>query len=132
MRRCSKASAAWLFIASILLTGCSAYSIIDGTEYVRTDPNSAPVVIRAVDNQGYGNSSEVRIEPGPHLVILQSAKLINRRDPLSRDPMHELTLPIKTEACKRYLISAEHHGTLSYDWEPVFIRKEDIAGCSVK
>jgi len=114
------------------LAGCASYSIIDGSEYTRTDPNSAPVLIRAVDDDGFQNSSEARVEPGSHLVLLESARLVSPRDPIGRDPMHEFTLPLNTKPCKRYLVSAEHHGTLSKDWDPVVRGVEDIAGCAVK
>ena len=122
-----------MLLASVALLGCASnFSIIDGSEYVRTDPNSAPVVIRSVDQQGFENSSEARIDPGPHLVVLLSQRLIGRRDRLAGDPNHEFTLPVNAQACKRYLISAEHRGTLSKDWDPVLMRTEDIPGCTPK
>ena len=110
-----------------VLSGCAAAgnSIVNGSYYYpSTTRDLWPVSIVAADDRYHANTREVYLDPGVHTLLLTSHK-----PPLGH-LRRQQTFLVKTEACKRYYVAAQHTSPVSNDWEPVLSRIDDLPWCS--
>jgi hypothetical protein len=113
--------------ACALLAGCAAAgtSIISGAYwYPSARRDRWPVAIVAADGQFHAQAREVPLDPGTHTLILESLK-----PPILHLRVQQAFL-VKTDACKRYYLAAQHSGPLDDKWEPVIDRVDDLPWCS--
>jgi len=111
------------------LAGCATYgptwSEISGNRYHQTILNRAPALIEKVD--GYSSYAQypIKIEPGPHEIVLQGVSRWPGGVPLQ-------TMQLSLQPCKRYYLNAQFEAPGQPRWEPVVDYVEDIAGCSYR
>lgn len=123
----------WAGLALATLLGACAsnepYAMLDGEKFGAGESDEEGVNIVAVDG-GFnkrGGASQALVTPGGHLFVLKTQREGGGR---SRSP--ELRyLPLKLEACKRYVVLAKHHNpTDPRDWDPIVKLVEPIAPCA--
>ena len=124
-------SAPALLALSALLGACASnepYAMLDGQKFGAGEDDEESVSIVAVDG-GFnmrGRDMQAMVTPGAHLFVLQTHRPAagGSRPPALR------YLPMKLEACKRYLVLAKHHkATDPRDWDPILKQVEPIAPC---
>jgi hypothetical protein len=119
-----------LAIAALALpaAGCAtfgpAWSEISGNRYHATTLNRAPAIIEKVDGVSAYAHYPIKLEAGPHEIVLQGATRWPGGAPLR-------TLALNLEPCKRYYLNAQFEAPGQPRWEPVVDYVEDIPGCAV-
>lgn len=121
----------WAGLALAALLGACAsnepYAMLDGEKLGAGESDEESVFIVAVDG-GFnkrGRTMQAMVSPGGHLFVLMT----HRSGGGSR-PAELRYLPMKLEACKRYLVLAKHHNpTDPRDWDPIVKQMEPIAPC---
>lgn len=114
-----------LLLASSV-AGCATYgptwSEVSGNRYHRTEINRAPAVIEKIDGWSSYAQYPIKIDPGPHEIVLQGVSSWPGGAPLR-------TMQLTLEPCKRYYLNAQFDAPRQPRWEPVVDYVEDIAGC---
>ena len=113
----------------LLLAGCQStpYAVIDGGRKVPTDNNNYEVRIKAIDGrQFFSNNIKKNIEPGPHLILLETTKKHRRRS-----ETREAWFPLEAKPCTRYRVSPQYENSLSQSWEINLIETTKIPSCEV-
>ena len=112
--------------AALALSGCATYgptwSELSGDRYTRTTINRAPALIEKVDGYSAYASYPIKLDPGPHEIVLQGATRWPGGAPLR-------TMKLTLEPCKRYYVNAQFEAPGQPRWEPVVDYVENIAGC---
>ena len=112
--------------AALALAGCATYgptwSELSGDRYTRTTINRAPALIETVDGYSAYASYPIKLDPGPHEIVLQGATRWPGGAPLR-------TMKLTLEPCKRYYVNAQFEAPGQPRWEPVVDYVENIAGC---
>ena len=115
-----------VLVAALAATGCATYgptwSELSGDRYTRATMNRAPAVIEKVDGYSAYASYPIKLEPGPHELVLQGASRWPGGAPLQ-------TMQLAFEPCKRYYVNAQFDAPGQPRWTPVVDYVEDIAGC---
>ena len=115
-----------LLCATLALSGCATYgptwSELSGDRYTRTTINRAPALIEKVDGYSAYASYPIKLDPGPHEIVLQGASRWPGGAPLR-------TMSLTFEPCKRYYVNAQFEAPGQPRWEPVVDYVEDIPGC---
>ena len=131
VQRALSVAAIALALSSCATWGPSWSEVNGSREYAKTDLDTAPTLVNAIDggNPGprVGYYGGYKLEPGKHTLELQAA-------PLSRGwrggtDLQNLTLDIAP--CKRYFIVGKYDNRLGMQWKPEVSYVEDIAGCQI-
>ena len=111
--------------AAALLAGCASepFSYLESRRYFYTDVTSYNAQVISVDGKGY-LQQPVRIEPGPHTIVLQAPPAAGLRP-----ESVQRALELNVEPCKRYYFAAVRNNPLQQEWEPKVDYVEPIAGC---
>ena len=119
-----------VFIASLLLAAGPAlaakpYSVIDGTDWVRTEPYSYPVMIAKIDGKSYLRLDRRSLEPGKHVLEFETTH------PSRVRRYHQTrSIGIVLEPCMHYYFYAKHASKYAEDWELKVLRQDKIvASC---
>ena len=113
-----------------LLAGCVSVpdnaSYLYGDRYHRAKLYTYPTRVTHIDGRStMFNENPVPIEPGMHVVTLESAPVAGFRQPESRE------IRLLVEPCKRYYLVAERDHRLERDWRPVVdYVQQDRTTCS--
>lgn len=113
----------------LILAGCQStpYAVIDGGRKVTSDDNNYEVRIKTIDGkQLFSNNIRKNIEPGPHLVLLETTKKHRGRSKTT-----EAYFPIDAQPCTKYRVSAQYENSLSENWEIKLIETTEIPSCDV-
>jgi len=113
----------------LTLAGCQStpYAVIDGGRKIITDDNNYEVRIKAIDGkQLFSNNIKNNIEPGPHLVVLETTK-----EHRGGSKATEAYFSIDAQPCTKYRVSAQYKNRLSEDWEIKLIETTKIPSCDV-
>ena len=117
---------ATVFVLASTLAGCATYgptwSEVSGNQYNRAIMNRQPAVIEKIDGWSSYAQYPIKVEPGPHDIVLQGVSRWPGGAPLR-------TLSLKLEPCKRYYLNAQFDAPGQPRWEPVVDYVEDIPGC---
>jgi hypothetical protein len=129
--RALTATALALALSSCATWGPSWSEVTGSTAYSRTQIDTAPTLVNAIDggNPGprVGYYGGYKIEPGKHTFELQAA-------PLSagwRGGTELQNLTLDVAPCKRYFIVGKYENRLGMQWQPQISYVEDIAGCQL-
>jgi hypothetical protein len=127
--RAGRKALAWLLVPALAAVGaCSTtekYSYLDGERWVRSELNTFDTVILSVDGRSYTWNSRIRVDPGPHHIVFQTAPAAGFRF------SPEKSLDLVVEPCTRYWFEARRGNRLEQDFEPRVNYQEPIAGCGV-
>jgi hypothetical protein len=113
----------------LALAGCQTWgptwSEVTGARFNRAIMDRRPAIIEQIDGRSAYAENPIKIEPGPHLLVVQG--------PAPRRPGGGTLQDFKLDAapCKRYYVNAQFSNPVQLDWEPVIDYVEDIAGCKV-
>jgi hypothetical protein len=113
-----------------LLEGCQTWgptwSELTGARYNVTIANRRPAIIDRVDDRGsFPEPNLIKIEPGPHRLVVQGPA----PGWVGGPPLHVMMLD--AAPCKRYYINAQFTNTITQEWIPVIDFVESIPGCTV-
>jgi hypothetical protein len=118
-------------LLALLAGGCATYgptwSEISGERYYNvTTLHRRAAIIERVDGYSAYAQYPIKVEPGPHEIVMQGAT--------SRwaggTALHTMTLDL--EPCKRYYLNAQFDNPATTPtWRPVVDYVESIAGCGV-
>lgn len=109
--------------------GCATYgptwSEISGNRYHFTTLDRRSAIIEKVDGYSSYVQYPIKVEPGPHEIVMQG--------PAPRWPggtvLH--TMSLELEPCKRYYLNAQFDNPVQPRWTPVIDHVESIAGCGL-
>jgi hypothetical protein len=110
----------------IAAAGCATtepFSYLDGGRWLKAEMNTYDTVIVAVDGSSYTYNSRIRVDPGPHTILLRAPPAAGFHDGV------EKALEVNVEPCTRYWFEAKKVNRLDQDFEPRINYKEPIAGC---
>lgn len=117
-------------IASLLvlaLTGWTdgPFAVIDGTDWPKTEPYSAPVTITSIDGKDYINETRRALPPGPHKLEFITTRL-TRGSKLRQTR----SIDIDLKPCTTYYFYAKHPSKFADEWELTLMRETPIKkGC---
>lgn len=119
-----------LLIAPLALVGCQTvgptWSEISTDHYYNTTiPDRRVGVIVKIDERGSFGQYPIKIDPGPHRVVMESPRHGHIRD------AKEQVLDMTFEPCKRYYLNTQFENPTTPAWKPVVDYVEPIAGCRV-
>jgi hypothetical protein len=117
-----------LLIAPLALAGCQTigptWSELSGDRYYNTTtPDRRVGIIIKVDDRGAFGQRPIKVDPGPHRIVMESPNHGQFRGGDQR----EMTLNL--EPCKRYFLNSQFNNPVTPDWKPVVDYVEPIAGC---
>ena len=118
-----------LFSVCALLAACATvpdapYSVLDGSDWDRTDPYAAPVQISRLDGMSYLNETKRTIEPGHHRIGFLTTRVVR-----SNKLRAEKQIEMDVEPCAHYYYYAKHESKFSTAWELKLLRKTEIEAC---
>jgi len=122
-------SAKLLLPIFLVLAGCKStpYAVIDGGRKVISDDNNYEVRIKVIDGkQIFSNNIKRNIEPGPHLILLETTKKHR-----GRSETREAWFPVEAKPCTKYRVSAQYENSLSQFWEVKLIETTEIPSCEI-
>lgn len=118
-----------LLVASLLVLALAGwtdgpFAVIDGTDWPKTEPYSAPVTIASIDGKDYLNESRRTLTPGPHRLEFITTRLTRG---------HKLrqtrTIDIELKPCTTYYFYAKHPSKFADEWELTLLRESEIKKC---
>src|SRR5512141_74256 len=116
-----------LLVLPLALAGCQSWgptwSEVTGARYTRIELHRRPAIIERVDDRGAFAESPIRMDPGPHRLVLQG------RDPTRLGAGTVKVFMLDAKPCKRYYLNAQFKNDIGPEWEPVIDYVDDIAGC---
>ena len=92
--------------------------------------STAPTAVNLIDGNGaFPNNpgQPIKVEPGPHTLLLAAAPLSNGWT----GGTDLETMKLDFEPCKRYYINGKYDNRLGMSWKPFVDYVEPIAGCTV-
>ncbi|HEY9100542.1 hypothetical protein [Chitinimonas sp.] len=99
-------------------------SFLDGSHrFGRTELNTYPVRVLAIDKEYTIDVNPVRVEPGNRVLRVSAAPVAGFHDPVVKD------VPFTVEACKRYYLAAKRENPLRQDFELIVQQVEDRGDC---
>ncbi|GAB3248352.1 hypothetical protein [Chitinimonas naiadis] len=99
-------------------------SLLDGSrQFGRTELNTYPVRVLAIDKDYTIDVNPVRAEPGERVLRVSAAPVAGFHDPVVKD------VPFTVEACKRYYLAAKRENPLRQDFSLVVQQVEDRGDC---
>lgn len=118
-------------LAAALLGGCASYpagtSLVDGNRYHLANMHTYATRVTKVDGvDTLVNQNPVPIEPGQHVLTLETRPVSGFRIPVER------TLALEVAPCQRYYIVAERDNRLAQDWTPRVEYQEFAPGFGCK
>jgi hypothetical protein len=120
--------AACIAALALSVSGCATFgptwSELSGNRYHFTTLNREAALIEKVDGVSAYAHYPIKLDPGPHEIVLQGASRWPGGAPLR-------TLKLDLEPCKRYYLNAQFDAPGQPRWEPVVDYVEPIAGCPV-
>lgn len=122
-----------LLLASMfafILTGCASvprepFAVIDGTDWDRTDPYSAPVQIASIDGKDYLQETRRALSPGTHTLEFLTTRVTRANRLRER---RAITLELKP--CVSYYFYAKHPDRYDGAWELKLLREVPLEHCS--
>ena len=117
-------------LAAGLLAGCAQVantSLLDGShQFRRTELNTYPVSILAIDREYSIDRNPVRVEPGQHVLRVMAPPVAGFREPRMED------IAFTVEPCKRYYLAAKRRSALSQPYTLIVQQVEDRPDCVVR
>ncbi|WP_374350219.1 hypothetical protein [Chitinimonas sp.] len=119
-----------LLLAAGFLGGCGTVqntSLLDGAhQFGRTEMNTYPVRVVAIDKDYTVDVNPVRAEPGSRTLRVTTAPVAGFHD----QPVKDVSFTV--EACKRYYLAAKRKNPLMQDFDLIVQQVEDRNDCQVK
>ncbi len=108
------------------LGGCGTYhaSQLDGYRYYKAPIDTHPVLITKVDGVSTAPITPVQIDPGTHVVSVQTYP--NRLDPLGETR----TINLDVKPCTHYYLVAVKQNRLARDFDVKVEHEEPVPGCT--
>jgi len=113
--------------AALAVAACAAtngYGQIDGSVYVRTDPNRYPLAIVAVNGAYVLRENPMPLPPGTHRIRFSAPPALGFARP------HEQEETVTVAACRRYYVAAKRASPRNQEWTLVVEHEEPIADCT--
>jgi hypothetical protein len=116
--------------ATVLVAACQSWgptwTELSGDRYYNlTTLNRRPAIIEKVDGNSAYASYPIKLEPGPHEIVLQGP---DRKRPGGGTLE---TIKLDMAPCKRYYVNAQFKNNVEPEWTPVVDYVEAIPGCRV-
>lgn len=115
--------------AALGLSACAGLkvektSLLDGSrQFGRTELNTYPLRVVAIDQDYTIDVNPVRVEPGQHTLRVVTAPVGGFSEPVAQN------VPFTVEACKRYYLAAKRTNPLRQDFEVIVQQVEDRLDC---
>lgn len=119
---------------SIVLLGCLLYAggvlaaepfaVIDGTDWPKTEPYSAPVTIASIDGKDYINETRRTLTPGRHTL-----EFLTGRQTRTHKLRQTRSLELELKPCTIYYFYAKHPSKFADEWELTLLRETTIKKC---
>lgn len=100
------------------------FAVIDGTDWPKTEPYSAPVTIASIDGKDYLSETRRTLAPGPHKL-----EFITTRTTRANKFRQTRTIDIELKPCTIYYFYAKHPSKFADEWELTLLRESPIKKC---
>ena len=118
-------------VLPLVLGGCQTWgptwSEVTGARFPSGEINQyrRPAIIENVDTQSAFPTMPIKIDPGPHRLVLSAPT------PGWAGGSNLQVMMLDAAPCKRYYVNAQFKDQVQPDWKPVLDYVEDIAGCKI-
>ncbi len=111
----------------LLLAGWAdePYAVIDGTDWPKVEPYSAPVTIASIDGKDRLDETRRSLPPGMHKL-----EFITTRLTPANKFRQTRTIDIELKPCATYYFYAKHPSKFKDDWELTLLRETAIKSCT--
>ena len=110
-------------LAALASCATQPFSFLDGYRWNRAELNTYDTQIVEIDGTSYSWNSDIRVDPGRHHIVFQTAPLQG----FFVSPQEVMDLDV--EPCMRYWFEAKRVNALQQEFEPRVNYKERIPGC---
>jgi hypothetical protein len=116
---------------TLVLPGCQTWgptwSELSGQRYPSGEIHQyrRPAIIEQVDDQGAFAQYPVKMDPGPHRIVLGAPA------PGWPGGAELKVFMLDAAPCKRYYINAQFLNNVQPEWTPVIDYVDEIAGCTI-
>jgi hypothetical protein len=100
------------------------YAVIDGTDWPKTEPYSAPVGIASIDGKDYLKESRHNLAPGKHRL-----EFITLRQTRGHKFRQTRSIEIELKPCTIYYFYAKHPSKFADEWELTLMRESELKSC---
>jgi hypothetical protein len=101
------------------------FAVIDGTDWPKTEPYSAPVGIASIDGKDYINETRRTLTPGMHKL-----EFITTRTTRANKFRQTRTIDIELKPCTIYYFYAKHPSKFADEWELTLLRESEVKKCT--
>ncbi len=113
----------------ILISGGAAlaaepWAVIDGTDWPKVEPYSAPVTIASIDGKDYLKETRRTLAPGMHKL-----EFITTRTTRASKLRQTREIDIELKPCTVYYFYAKHPSKFADEWELKILRESAITKC---